>query len=92
MERADSEAGYFMLMPYTMALTAQILHGIFAKRGMDTGDYIIPVTRGYACAERGGGGGVLQSRIVSFVSAFARTKSRIFRFSWGRSSSRCMTR
>jgi len=43
-ERADSEAGYFMLMPYTMALTAQIVHGIFRKRGLDTGDYVIPVT------------------------------------------------
>lgn len=44
MEKADSEAGYFMLMPYTLALTAQILHGIFVRRGMDAGDYIIPVT------------------------------------------------
>ncbi len=44
MERADSEAGYFMLMPYTMALTAQILHGIFVKRGTDADDYLIPVT------------------------------------------------
>jgi hypothetical protein len=44
LERAESEAGYFMLMPYTMALTAQILHEIFVKKGVDTGDYIIPVT------------------------------------------------
>ncbi len=44
MERADDEAGYLMAMPYTMALTVQILHGIFAKRGIDTGDYVIPVT------------------------------------------------
>jgi hypothetical protein len=43
-ERADSEAGYFMLMPYTMALTAQILHAVFAKKGIDGGDYIVPVT------------------------------------------------
>jgi hypothetical protein len=44
LERADAEAGYLMVMPYTLALTVQILHGIFAKRGIDTGDYIIPVT------------------------------------------------
>jgi hypothetical protein len=44
MEKADSEAGYFMLMPYTLALTTQILHGIFVRRGMEAGDYIIPVT------------------------------------------------
>jgi hypothetical protein len=43
-ERADEEAGYFMLMPYTMALAAQIVHQIFSGRGLDTGDYIIPVT------------------------------------------------
>jgi hypothetical protein len=44
MEKADSEAGYFMLMPYTMALTVKILHGIFSGRGMEAGDYLIPVT------------------------------------------------
>jgi NRPS condensation-like uncharacterized protein len=44
MERADEEAGYLMAMPYTMALTVQILHGIFEKRGIHTGDYVIPVT------------------------------------------------
>ena len=44
LERADAEAGHLMVMPYTMALTVQILHGIFAKRGEDTGEYVIPVT------------------------------------------------
>ena len=42
--RAESEAGYLMAMPYTMALTVQALHGIFTNRGIDTGDYVIPVT------------------------------------------------
>ena len=44
MERAESEAGYLMVMPYTLALTVQILHGIFRNRGIDSGDYVIPVT------------------------------------------------
>jgi hypothetical protein len=44
LERADDEAGYLMVMPYTMALTVQILDGIFVSRGIDTGDYIVPVT------------------------------------------------
>ncbi len=43
-ERAESEAGYLMVMPYTLALTAQALHVVFVDRGIDTGDYIIPVT------------------------------------------------
>jgi len=43
-DRAEDEAGYLMAMPYTMALTVQILHEVFASRGIDTGDYIIPVT------------------------------------------------
>jgi hypothetical protein len=43
-ERAESEAGYLMAMPYTMALTVQALHSVFAERGIDTGDYVIPVT------------------------------------------------
>ena len=42
--RAESEAGYLMAMPYTLALTVQALHGIFTNRGTDTGDYVIPVT------------------------------------------------
>jgi hypothetical protein len=43
-ERAESDAGYLMAMPYTMALTVQALHSVFAARGIDTGDYVIPVT------------------------------------------------
>ena len=43
-ERAEREAGYLMAMPYTMALTVQALHTLFVGRGMETGDYIIPVT------------------------------------------------
>jgi hypothetical protein len=44
MERADSEAGYLMAMPYTLAVSVQLLHAIFAKRATGEGDYIIPVT------------------------------------------------
>jgi len=43
-QRAESEAGYLMAMPYAMALAVQALHGIFASRGITTGDYIVPVT------------------------------------------------
>ena len=43
-ERAEGEAGYLMTMPYTLALTAQALHAVFVNRGIDTGDYIVPVT------------------------------------------------
>jgi hypothetical protein len=43
-ERAESEAGYLMAMPYTMALAVQALHAVFAGRGIDTGDYVVPVT------------------------------------------------
>jgi hypothetical protein len=44
LQRAESEAGYLMAMPYTMALAVQALHGIFAGRGITAGDYIVPVT------------------------------------------------
>jgi hypothetical protein len=44
MDRADAEAGYLMAMPYTMAVAVQSLHKVFANRGIDTGDYVIPVT------------------------------------------------
>jgi hypothetical protein len=43
-ERAEDEAGYLMAMPYTMALSIQALHAVFVDRGVDTGNYIIPVT------------------------------------------------
>ena len=44
LERAEAEAGYLMAMPYTMALSIQALHEVFANRGLETGHYIIPVT------------------------------------------------
>jgi hypothetical protein len=43
-ERAENEAGYLMAMPYTLALTVQAFHALFASRGLHTGDYVIPVT------------------------------------------------
>jgi hypothetical protein len=42
--RANDEAGYLMAMPYTMAITVQILHRVFSNRSVNSGDYIIPVT------------------------------------------------
>jgi hypothetical protein len=43
-ERAEHEAGYLMAMPYTLALATQAFHQVFVNRGIDTGDYIVPVT------------------------------------------------
>jgi hypothetical protein len=43
-EKAESEAGYLMAMPYAMALTVQALHAVFSNRGVEAGDYVIPVT------------------------------------------------
>jgi hypothetical protein len=43
-EKAESEAGYLMSMPYTLALTIQAFHAIFVSRGIETGNYVIPVT------------------------------------------------
>jgi hypothetical protein len=43
-DRAERRAGYLMAMPYTMALTVQTLHTLFAKKGTEANDYVIPVT------------------------------------------------
>jgi hypothetical protein len=43
-EEAHREAGYLMAMPYTMAIAVQTLHEIFVSRGVDGGDYLVPVT------------------------------------------------
>lgn len=44
LQRADEEAGYLMAMPYTLAITVQVLDEVFSRRGMRSGDYAIPVT------------------------------------------------
>jgi hypothetical protein len=82
MERVDDEAGFLMAMPYTMALTVQILHGIFAKRGLDTGDYVIPVT--VDTRPQGNAG--------EACSGFRPATSMSSRCSWIPSSTRCMSR
>ncbi|MDO9464310.1 MAG: hypothetical protein Q7J67_03335 [bacterium] len=43
-ETAYNKAGYLMLMPYALAISMEALHSIFLKRGILTGDYIIPVS------------------------------------------------
>ncbi len=43
-ETAYNKAGYLMLMPYALAISIEALHGIFLKRGIRAGDYIIPVS------------------------------------------------
>jgi len=64
MERADREAGYLMATPYTMAVTAQILHSIFTERGVCSGDYIVPLTMD--ARQRGGVAGDVFFNHVSF--------------------------
>jgi len=44
LRRADEEAGYLMAMPYTLAITVQALDEIFSRRGIGSGDYVVPVT------------------------------------------------
>ena len=51
-DTAYNEAGYLMFMPYTLAISIQVLHSIFLKRGIHTGDYIIPVSIDTRSAEK----------------------------------------
>ena len=43
-DAAYNEAGYLMFMPYALGISIQVLHDIFTKRGIYTGDYIVPVS------------------------------------------------
>jgi len=43
-ETAYNETGYLLLMPYILAVSIKVLHGIFTGRSIEGGDYIIPVT------------------------------------------------
>jgi hypothetical protein len=43
-EKAFSQAGYLMLMPYALSASVSALHEIFAGRGFKSGNYVIPVS------------------------------------------------
>ena len=43
-ENAYKEAGYLMLMPYVLASSAWVLHKLFIKRNIRSGDYVVPVS------------------------------------------------
>lgn len=43
-ENAYKEAGYLMLMPYVLASAIWIMHKLFTKRNIKSGDYVVPVS------------------------------------------------
>jgi hypothetical protein len=43
-QTAEKEAGYLMLMPYTLAASVKAFHKIFSKNGQSDGHYVIPVS------------------------------------------------
>jgi len=43
-ENAYNEAGYLMLMPYVLASTVWVIHRLFSKRNIKSGDYVVPVS------------------------------------------------
>lgn len=43
-EKAYSEAGYLMEMPYLLSVVMQAVHELFKKRGIDADNYMAPVT------------------------------------------------
>ena len=65
MERAYSQAGYLMAMPYLLAMTAQALQRIFVSRGVSKGDYIMPVSTDTRSAKK-----VQQEIFFNHVSFF----------------------
>jgi len=44
LENAYKEAGYLMLMPYVLASSIWIMHKLFTKRNIKSGDYVVPVS------------------------------------------------
>lgn len=44
LENAYKEAGYLMLMPYVLASAIWIMHRLFSKRNIKSGDYVVPVS------------------------------------------------
>ena len=43
-ENAYKEAGYLMLMPYVLASAVWVMHRLFSKRNIKSGDYVVPVS------------------------------------------------
>lgn len=43
-DKAYSEAGYLMEMPYLLSVVMQTVHELFKKRGIDADNYMVPVT------------------------------------------------
>lgn len=43
-DRAFSEAGYLMIMPYLFARVVEALHGVFRRRGVEGDSYVVPVS------------------------------------------------
>ena len=43
-DKAYSEAGYLMEMPYLLSVVMQAVHGLFRKRDIDADNYMAPVT------------------------------------------------
>lgn len=43
--RAEKRAGLFMFLPYSLALSIQMIHSLFVRRGESEGDFVISVTR-----------------------------------------------
>ena len=44
-ERAEKRAGVFMFLPYSLAISIQMIHSLFVRRGQREGDFVISVTR-----------------------------------------------
>ena len=44
LENAYKEAGYLMLMPYVLASAIWVMHKLFTKRNIKSGDYVVPVS------------------------------------------------
>ena len=44
-ERAEKQAGLFMFLPYSLAISIQMIHSLFVRRGQREGDIVISVTR-----------------------------------------------
>jgi len=43
-ENAYKKAGYLMLMPYVLASTVWVMHRLFSKMNIKSGDYVVPVS------------------------------------------------
>ena len=43
-DKAGSEAGYLMEMPYLLSVVTQAVHELFSNRGIEADNYMVPVT------------------------------------------------